>query len=122
LHYLVGNAGQPLPDLVGGDLGKAGPGVAGMLAELAFEEPLDVGAFLGTEPAAFDEQVSDGGGLLAGPEGAGFDEPGRVKTVGLECEDGEEEVPVGLLGGHLWPPRLRIAEPVNHPASPYFPA
>jgi hypothetical protein len=42
LHVRVGDAGERLPDVIRGGLGEPRTGVASVLAQLAFQEPVDV--------------------------------------------------------------------------------
>jgi hypothetical protein len=64
--------------------------VALVLAELALQQFLNIGAILGREPALLDEYVGQGSGLGGAPQGAGTGKLVIVDQVGLEGEYAEE--------------------------------
>jgi hypothetical protein len=68
---------------------------------LTVQHSLDSAAVLGLQPSLLHENVGDGRIHAARPQPAGLDETARVHEIGLERQDGEQQIAVGVHEGCL---------------------
>ncbi len=83
-----------------GSRGQALRGAAAVLLEVAGDEGLDGGAVVGVEVAAGDQVLGQRPPLLERPGLKGRDELRLVDQAVLQGEQTEEEIAIGIDGGH----------------------